>query len=277
MTERTADTVLRTLREESGSATTVVFSPLFAQTTSISVVVPCYNEAAGLEPLRKALDPVLDRLHREGNVELVLIDDGSADDTYDSLKMLFPSTAVRPVKVIRHDRNQGLSSALRSAANAVTGDVIVTLDADCTYHPEEVFGLLAAMRRTGAHVVTGSPYHPEGGVENVQGWRLALSRGASRLYGAIVPERLYCYTSMFRAYRREWFKPEFITSDHFVGVTEILVRAIFAGARVSEYPVVLRRRVHGASKLKAGRATWEHLKLMARILLDPRVRQSKVV
>ncbi len=274
MTERTADTVLDTRRERS-AATTVVFSPVFTQTTSISIVIPCYNEAAGLGPLRDALAPVLERLRREGKVELVLIDDGSADGTYDSLSSLFPSTGDQPVKIIRHDRNQGLSSALRSAANAVTGDVILTLDADCTYHPEEVFGLLSAMRRTGAQVVTGSPYHPEGGVENVQGWRLALSRGASRMYGAIVPEKLYCYTSMFRAYRREWFRPEFITSDHFVGVTEILVRAIFAGAKVSEYPVVLHRRVYGASKLKAGRATWEHLKLMARILLDPRVRQSK--
>jgi dolichol-phosphate mannosyltransferase len=86
----------------------------------------------------------------------------------------------------------------------------------------------------------------------------------------MVPAKLYCYTSMFRAYRREWFRAEYITSDHFVGVTELLVRAILAGAKVSEYPVVLHRREHGDSKLKIGRATWEHLKLMGRILVAPK-------
>jgi dolichol-phosphate mannosyltransferase len=246
---------------------TLSTQPAFRRLTSVSIVIPCYNEEAGLTSLKASLAPLVENLRRDAyTIELVLVDDGSCDTTYTMLADLFPASSDMPVKLIKHERNQGLSSALRSAARAASGDVVCTLDADCTYPPSEVFALIETMVRTGADVVTGSPYHPQGGVENVQGWRLALSRGASWMYGAIVREKLYCYTSMFRVYRREWFRADFITSDHFVGVTEILVRAIRSGARVVEHPVVLRRRVYGVSKLRVGKATWEHLKFMGRIV-----------
>lgn len=249
--------------------------PVAARLRTVSLVIPCYNEADGLASLRSSLIPLLERLERDGRaVELVLIDDGSRDDTYSLLQDFFPSTAEIPVKIVRHVRNQGLSSALRSAASVVTGDIVCTMDADCTYPPSEILGLLDTMDRTDADVVTGSPYHPDGGVENVQGWRLALSRGASRMYAAIVREKLYCYTSMFRAYRKDWYRAEFITTENFIGVTELLVRAIRSGARVAEYPVVLRRRVYGVSKLRVGKATWEHLKFMGRILLHSNPRMN---
>jgi dolichol-phosphate mannosyltransferase len=141
------------------------------------------------------------------------------------------------------------------------------MDSDCTYDPIEIFGLLELMGRTGADIVTGSPYHPRGGVENVEGWRLALSKGASRMYSLVLPTKLYCYTSMFRAYRREWYRQEWLTAQNFVGVTEILARAIQAGAKVEEYPVVLRRRQFGSSKMKVGRAMKEHLKMMGRLAI----------
>jgi dolichol-phosphate mannosyltransferase len=251
--------------------------PAFTKAATISLVIPCYNEADGLPSLRESLLPLIERLRREHHdVELVLVDDGSRDDTYPLLQDLFPASNGLAVKLVRHKENQGLSSALRTAAGVVTGDVVCTLDADCTYSPSEVFGLLEMMDRTGADVVTGSPYHPDGGVENVQGWRLALSRGASQMYGVIVRQKLYCYTSMFRAYSREWFRAELITTNHFIGVTEILIRSILAGAHVVEYPVVLRRRVYGESKLRVGRATWQHLKFMGRILIVPKNGVTKV-
>ena len=243
--------------------------------STVSLVIPCYNEADGLNSLRSSLIPLMESLRRDGRiVELVLVDDGSRDDTFSLLQDLFPSTPEVSVKIVRHVKNQGLSSALRTAAGVVTGDIVCTMDADCTYPPNEILGLLDTMERTSADVVTGSPYHPEGGVENVQGWRLALSRGASRMYAAIVREKLYCYTSMFRAYRREWYRAEFITTEQFIGVTELLVRAIRSGARVAEYPVVLRRRVYGVSKLRVGQATWAHLKFMGHILVHPNSRTN---
>lgn len=232
---------------------------------SVTVVVPCYNESLGVAKLHERLLPVIDELGRQTELQIVLVDDGSRDETNELLHKYFGSVKNVRVDIVKHDVNRGLTQALRTGAQAATGDVVCTMDSDCTYDPVEIFGLLQLMRRTNADVVTGSPYHPQGGVENVQGWRLALSKGASRMYGLVLPEKLYCYTSMFRAYRREWYKPEWLTAHNFVGVTEILARAILAGAHVEEYPVVLKRRQFGDSKMKVGRAMRDHLKLMGRL------------
>jgi len=232
---------------------------------SVTVVVPCYNESMGVAKLHERLQPVIDELGRQTRLQIVLVDDGSRDETNALLHQYFDNVTNAHIDIVTHEVNKGLTQALATGAKAATGDVVVTMDSDCTYDPVEIFGLLELMRRTNADVVTGSPYHPQGGVENVQGWRLALSKGASRMYGLVLPEKLYCYTSMFRAYRREWYKPEWLTAHNFVGVTEILARAILAGARVEEYPVVLKRRQFGDSKMKVGRAMKDHLKLMGRL------------
>jgi dolichol-phosphate mannosyltransferase len=208
---------------------------------------------------------VLDELKSVTRLQLVLVDDGSLDTTHAELSRYFGAMEGVQVDIAQHDVNRGLTQALKTAGGVATGEVVCTLDSDCTYDPSEVFGLLELMIRTGADIVTGSPYHPKGGVENVQGWRLTLSRGASRMYGLVLPEKLYCYTSMFRAYRRGWYRPEWLTANSFVGVTEILARAILAGAHVEEYPVVLRRRQYGESKMRVGRAMRDHLRLMGKL------------
>ena len=232
---------------------------------SVTLVVPCFNEAGALGALRDRLAPVTDELGRLTRLQVVLVDDGSVDATYAELKIHLSALPQARVEIVKHEANRGLTRALSTAAGVATGDVVCTIDSDCTYDPVEIFGLLELMGRTGADIVTGSPYHPRGGVENVESWRLALSKGASRMYSLVLPKRLYCYTSMFRAYRREWYRQEWLTAQNFVGVTEILARAILAGARVEEYPVILRRRQFGESKMKVGRAMREHLKMMGRL------------
>lgn len=232
---------------------------------SVTIVVPCYNEAGGVAKLHERLLPVINELGRQTKLQVVLVDDGSRDETNALLHQYFAGIKTARIDIVKHEVNKGLTQALATGAKTAVSEVVCTMDSDCTYAPVEIFGLLELMRRTGADVVTGSPYHPKGGVENVQGWRLALSRGASRMYGLVLPQKLYCYTSMFRAYRREWYKPEWLTAHNFVGVTEILARAILAGAQVEEYPVVLKRREFGDSKMKVGRAMRDHLKLMGKL------------
>ena len=74
-----------------------------------------------------------------------------------------------------------------------------------------------------------SPYHPDGTVEGVPRWRLVLSRSCSALYGLIAPVRLYTYTSVFRAYRREVIDTVSFQEDGFVSASEILIRAAEVG------------------------------------------------
>lgn len=231
---------------------------------SVSVVIPFYNEASSIAPLRKRLLPVIEALQTRWSVELILVEDGSTDDTFSLLVEYFDTVPGATTRILRHDCNRGIGGAMATGFGAATSDVVCTLDCDCTYAPEELSRMIDTLTASSADVVTGSPYHPYGKVENVRGWRLALSRTASHLYSRIVPVKLYCYTSFFRVYRREWARPALFESQGFLGVTEVLLSAAYGGARIVEYPVCLGTRTTGRSKMKVVRVILQHLRLLAK-------------
>jgi dolichol-phosphate mannosyltransferase len=118
----------------------------------------------------------------------------------------------------------------------------------------------------GVDLVTASPYHEAGDVRDVPRWRLGLSRFASRLYGVACGERLTCYTSCYRVYRRSKAAPLHLKNDGFVGIAELLWKIIDQGGVVQEHPAVLRGRVAGQSKMRVVRAGLNHVRHMASIV-----------
>jgi dolichol-phosphate mannosyltransferase len=118
-----------------------------------------------------------------------------------------------------------------------------------------------------ASIVTASPYHPDGGVMNVAGYRLVLSRGSSFLYRILVDWRVHTYTALFRVYRGEVVKSIAFESNGFLAGTELMVNAMLQGYQVAEYPTVLHSRQNGVSKAKIMRTIRAHLKFQGEILL----------
>jgi dolichol-phosphate mannosyltransferase len=230
----------------------------------ISVVVPFYNEEDGIPALAEKLSQLDARIAPEYELECVLVDDGSEDQGLQVARECFAN--LRTTRFARHDHNRGLSAGMRTGFAAATGDIVVAIDSDCTYDPLQIPRLLEALHREGADIAAASPYHPEGGVENVIGWRLFLSRGASWMYRWVSASKLYTYTSMMRAYRRPVLEGVRFDSEGFAGVTEILLRACHQGYRIVEVPMVLRSRVTGVSKMKVMRSIRMHLGLMLRAL-----------
>ena len=235
---------------------------------SISIVVPCFNESENIGGLRDKLLPVALRLSERSSVQLVFIDDGSTDETWDLMLEAFGQHARNglTVRYERHPTNLGLGAALRSGIAAAQGDVIVTTDSDGTYAYELIPELVAQLQ-DGVDLVTASPYHPVGSIEGVPAHRLVLSRGSSLLYRILVNWRVYTYTSIFRAYRREIFDEIEFNSNDFLACAEILVNAQFAGFSVGEYPAVLRVREYGVSKARLARTTLEHLRFLTQIVI----------
>jgi dolichol-phosphate mannosyltransferase len=226
----------------------------------LSVVVPCFNEEANVRQLRERLFPVLLALPRAWSaVEVVLVDDGSGDDTWREMQALaaLPQVALT-VRPIRHAANAGLGAALRTGLGGCTGDVIVTTDSDATYRFEEIPAILCLLAES-VDIVTASPYHPGGSIENVPGHRLVLSRGASLLYRVLVDPDIHTWTALFRVYRRHVIESVPFAATGFLAGTELLVNALAAGYRVVEYPTVLRSRVLGTSKAKLARTVLAHL------------------
>jgi dolichol-phosphate mannosyltransferase len=227
----------------------------------LSIVVPCYNEEAAIPQLAQKLSPVLDQLQLQYDIELIFVDDGSRDNTYLFLQQYFPFSII-----LRHEKNQNLGAALRTGFAHASGDVIAALDSDCTYTPELLIPLLRALDDN-TSIVTVSPYHPHGVVENVPGYRLFLSKGVSFLYRVVLRQKLHTFTAMVRVYKKDVVKNFPITHNTFMGVTEILARAVLSGHNVKEIPAVLRVRQYGVSKMKLAGVIRDHLKLLALIVL----------
>lgn len=243
----------------------------------LSIVVPCYNEIDNIGKLDQELLPILQSLLGTevvpeeicSSVEMVLVDDGSADGTLDALNRTFSERSLEAVttQVIAHGHNRGLGAAIRSGMQHATGNVIITTDSDGTYRFGEISALLACLKPD-VDIVTASPYHPNGGVDNVPRYRLILSQGSSLLYRIVVDWHIHTYTALFRAYRRRVIVQVMHTDDGFLGGTELMVKAMLAGFRVAEYPTVLHSRVHGVSKAKLARTIRAHLRFLARTLSD---------
>jgi dolichol-phosphate mannosyltransferase len=213
--------------------------------------------------MHEQLSAIRPELERRGAFELVLVDDGSSDDTFERLTSAF--VAWQNVTIVRHDRNRGLGVALRTGFDHARGAIIVTTDSDGTY-PFTTIPQVLDLLQPGIDIVTASPYHPQGGVDGVPAYRLLFSKGASFLYRILVDPRLRTYTAMYRAYRREVIERIPTTADGFLMVTELLVGALLEGYKATEFPAVLRVRRYGQSKARVWQITRSHLHFQAAIL-----------
>jgi dolichol-phosphate mannosyltransferase len=233
----------------------------------LSVVIPYYNEIDNVAKLRDELLPVIARLAETCQAEVVFVDDGSTDGTYQALvDTLGNGTAQVSLRYERHEVNRGLGAALRTGFAAACGEVIVSTDSDGTYRFSEIPALLSCLTPE-VDIVTASPYHPRGGVAGVPGYRLVLSRGSSAIYRILVRWSIHTYTCLFRAYRRRVIERVPFQSDGFLAGTELLVNGMLMGYRVAEYPAVLYSRAGGTSKAKLVRTIRAHLGFQGRVLL----------
>jgi dolichol-phosphate mannosyltransferase len=121
--------------------------------------------------------------------------------------------------------------------------------------------------RDDVDLVTASPYHPQGSVRNVSGWRLVLSRAASRLYGLVLRQKLATYTSCFRLYRRSSVLDLDLREAGYLGIPELIGELDLHGRVIVEHPATLEVRLLGRSKMKILRTILGHVRLMGRFAL----------
>ncbi len=227
--------------------------------TPVSVVVPCFNEADSLPYLFNALKSVSRELRLRYQLSYVFVDDGSSDDTWQVLETM--ASVCPDCTIVRHPRNQGVAQAILSGIAAARDEFVVSIDADCTYEPLQLTELVKELD-AGADLVTASPYHPLGRVWNVARWRLVLSRTLSALYRWRLHATLHTYTACFRAYRRSRFANLALSHRGFLGIAEIMARALLGGLQVVEVPATLEARLLGESKLRVLRTITGHLRLL---------------
>jgi dolichol-phosphate mannosyltransferase len=230
----------------------------------LSIVIPCCNEEAAVHLLPERLFSVLRQLSARFAIELILVDDGSTDGTWERLEELRAARVNWATRLARHPTNRGVGTALRTGQALANGQIVVTLDADGTY-PFTIIEPLISAVQAGADIATVSPYHTQGGVEGVTALRLLFSRGASLLYRVLVDRHIATYTAMVRAYRAEVLATAIAEEAGFLNIAMTLIEARRRGARVVEVPAVLAGRQVGVSKARVARMTRTHLRYMWRL------------
>lgn len=231
------------------------------QRTPVTVVVPCYNEELVLPYLSNALENVEQDLRRSYDVRFVFVDDGSTDETWGQLGRIFGPRA--DCTLVKQPRNAGVAAAIMTGIRTASTEVVCSIDCDCTYDPHQLLGMIPLLQ-DGVDMATASPYHPLGGVMNVPGWRLLLSKGLSRLYRLVLGQQLATFTSCFRVYRRSAFVGLQLREGGFLGVAEMVGLLALQRSRIAEYPALLEVRMLGRSKMRIVRTILGHLRLLAR-------------
>lgn len=226
----------------------------------LAIVVPCFNEAESLGKLAEGLARLRKALPSRCQPQMILVDDGSTDNTWNLLREQFTNDP--QTRLIRHERNRGIAAALETGIRAAEAEIVGTLDADCTYDPLQVIELLERLT-DGVDVVVASPYHPAGKVLGVPAWRLGLSRFASGLYRLVMQNKLHTYTSCVRVYRRSAVADLHVRRGGFVGIVELLWLVDRRGGRIAECPATLTVRTTGQSKMRTARTALAHLCFLA--------------
>jgi len=117
----------------------------------LSVVVPAYNEAESLPELAEWIDRVC--TGSSIDYEIIIIDDGSSDSSWDVIKHL--SEGNSRIRGIRFRRNYGKAAALQTGFGVSSGEVVITMDADLQDSPDEIPELVRMIREEKYHIVSG--------------------------------------------------------------------------------------------------------------------------
>ena len=204
--------------------------------SSLSIVVPAYNEVESLTPLVDGIVAVLDGLDCPW-WEIILVDDGSTDGTSDLMAQLAADR--RGVKAVLLRANFGKSAALMAGFAEASGDIVFTMDADLQDDPQEIPGFIEMV---------------ESGYDLVSGWKKARhdpleKRLASRFFNWVVRRvsgvELHDNNCGFKAYRSWCVKELTLRGNQHRFVPSMLASA---GARIGELPVRHHERKFGASK-----------------------------
>ncbi|MBI1831959.1 MAG: glycosyltransferase [Planctomycetes bacterium] len=207
----------------------------------LSLILPAYNEAAGIADAVAQADDALRNLGV--SYEIIVVDDGSSDDTASIIEQAMQA---RPrVRLVRHPANRGYGAALRTGFASARGDRIAFTDADGQFDLADLTLLLPLTRD---HAIAVG-YR----ADRQDSWlRKFYSRGYNLLAGALLGLSVRDVDCALKVFRRDALEKILPETDGFFVNTEMLTKAQQLGLTIAEVPVQHRPRRHGESKVSAG-------------------------
>ena len=213
------------------------------------LILPTYDEAENIEGLVRA---ALAQLESTGvDHTILVVDDGSPDGTGRIADRLAEELA--PVRVLHRDGKQGLGRAYLAGfalALANGAELVLEMDSDFSHDPADLPRLIAAA--DAADLVLGSRYVPGGGVTSWGRLRRLLSRGGSAYARILLGVPVRDLTGGFKCFHRrvlEEIDLEHVHADGYGFQIELTYKAVRAGFKVAEVPILFRERSVGESKM----------------------------
>jgi len=198
----------------------------------ISIIVPCFNEESNVEILYSEILNACKNLDK--TFEIIFVDDGSTDKTFEKLKKL------QQIKIIRFRKNFGQTAALDAGFKKASGEIIITMDGDLQNDPKDIKILLEELEK--------------GRYDLISGWRKnrrdaaskkIISRGANLLRKFFANDNIHDSGCTLKAYKKECLENLDLYGEMHRFIPAILK---WKGFKVGEAKVSHRPRIHGKTK-----------------------------
>lgn len=210
----------------------------------LSIVIPVHNEESTVDEIIRRVDRVdLNNVEKE----MVVVDDGSTDDTYKRLA----SHRNRPdIVILRHPVNLGKGTAIRTALPSVTGDLVLIQDADLEYDPDDYPALIEPIIEDKADVVYGSRFR--GRVENMRLPNFLANKVLAWTASLLFLKRITDEATCYKAFRTEILRSFDLQCQKFEFCPEVTAKTLKRGYRLVEVPINYHgRTIKGGKKVRA--------------------------
>lgn len=225
---------------------------------TIAVVIPAYNEEKQIGEVIEAVPGFADHI--------IVVDDGSIDKTVEIAQK-------SGAKIVSHKKNRGVGAAFNTGVKIILElpvDIMVNMDADGQFNPEDIEKLVRPIIDNEADFVTASRFIDREYQPKMPAIKLMGNKFMSRFISRLTKQKFYDVSCGFRAYGRETLQRLNLFGD-FTYTQETFIDLAFKGIEIMEVPVHVRgKREHGKSRVAANlfKYAFQTLKIIIRTFRD---------